>query len=135
MIIILRNLFIIIIIILINIIILQIRNTNKIKYTMNLSMLEIYNEEIRDLLKDKGKLNQKLEIRHSNNENLIIPELTTESVDCRDSIMKLFDRGNGNRSVASTNIHEYSSRSHSVVILDVAGIDESGDGLSTSNKF
>jgi len=87
-------------------------------YTVNVSILEVYNETIRDLLNGS---NEKLEIRMSLEGSREIPNLTTTQVTTMEEVMKIFEEGRKNRSVARTNMNEHSSRSHSVLIISVNG--------------
>ena len=48
-----------------------------------------------------------------------IPGIMQEKVTCLADAIRIIDRGNKNRATAATNIHEHSSRSHSVLMVDV----------------
>lgn len=92
--------------------------------TVHMSMLEIYNEELRDLLcDDEGT--ERLEIRSVGTAagmSVQIPQLTRVPVSSVEEALAVFDRGCANRSVAATNVHEHSSRSHSVLTIEVTGM-------------
>uniref|UniRef100_A0A7S1NSE7 Kinesin-like protein n=1 Tax=Eutreptiella gymnastica TaxID=73025 RepID=A0A7S1NSE7_9EUGL len=97
-------------------------------FTFTASFLEIYNEQIRDLLmKPSTKLTTdkeaKYEIKHSA-DGVFVPGLTT--VPCTDvtSVMQLLERANSNRSTAGTKCNERSSRSHSIFTLTINGHNE-----------
>jgi hypothetical protein len=43
-------------------------------------------------------------------------------------VLAVFEQGNMNRAVATTNVHEHSSRSHMVLMVDVTGTPMGGAG-------
>ncbi|XP_059166584.1 carboxy-terminal kinesin 2-like [Physella acuta] len=90
-------------------------------YVIQVSMLEIYNETIRDLL-GKGK-DEKLEIKlqGKGETDVFIPNLTIVEVKSEDKVMKLLMKASENRAVAETKCNERSSRSHSVFQLRLTG--------------
>ncbi|KAM4675627.1 kinesin-like protein klp-3 [Discoglossus pictus] len=92
----------------------------RIKYTTKISMLEIYNETLRDLLSQTG--NNHLEIR-SQGKSVTLPGLTETEVVTEEDIKNTMAFGEKNRTVASTKMNIESSRSHLMVILRVNGVD------------
>lgn len=50
-----------------------------------------------------------------------IPQLTRVEIKNVQEALAVYDRGCANRSVAATNVHEHSSRSHSVVTIEIIG--------------
>jgi hypothetical protein len=81
--------------------------------------------QLRDLLVDESLPVQRLEIRTSGTTlgtNVQIPHLTRREVVSAAEALAVYDQGCSVRSVAATNVHEHSSRSHSVVILEVVGV-------------
>ena len=48
--------------------------------------------------------------------------------------MGVIETGQGNRSVAATNIHEHSSRSHAIVIINVK-VRQGGSSFSNASLF
>uniref|UniRef100_A0A8C5M6N7 Kinesin-like protein n=1 Tax=Leptobrachium leishanense TaxID=445787 RepID=A0A8C5M6N7_9ANUR len=102
----------------------------RIKYTIKISMLEIYNETLWDLLSENG--NSQLEIR-SQGKTVTVPGLTETEVLTEDDIKKTMSLGERNRTVATTKMNTESSRSHLMVILRVNGVDSiSGVGSSAT---
>ncbi|KAM8973115.1 uncharacterized protein RCH25_018787 [Pelodytes ibericus] len=101
----------------------------KIKYTTKISMLEIYNETLRDLLSQNG--NTQLEIR-SQGKTVTLPGLTETEVFTEDDIKKTMSFGEKNRTVASTKMNTESSRSHLMVILRVNGVDTISSVVSSA---
>lgn len=92
-------------------------------YTMEGSFVEVYNEEIHDLLgssKDFDK--KKHEIRHDESKKqTTVTGLKTVSLDSADTVESILKQAGNNRSVAATKSNERSSRSHSVFILKLVG--------------
>lgn len=93
-------------------------------YTMEGSFVEVYNENLNDLLGKAEELDKKkLEIRHDNaggKTNIVGVE--TMMLDSPDMLKSLLQRADGNRSVAATKANQRSSRSHSVFILKLLGV-------------
>ncbi|KAK6119826.1 hypothetical protein DH2020_046421 [Rehmannia glutinosa] len=87
------------------------RRDEKLKFTCRCSFLEIYNEQILDLL-DPSSIN--LQLREDSKKGVYVENLTeVEVTSARDVIQHLI-QGAANRKVASTNMNHASSRSHSV---------------------
>jgi kinesin family protein C1 len=92
-------------------------------YTMEGSFVEVYNEEIHDLLgnsKDHDK--KKHEIRHDEQrKQTVVTGLNTVTLDSPNTVESILKQAAANRSVAATKSNERSSRSHSVFILKLVG--------------
>ncbi|KAM3925206.1 uncharacterized protein RB166_008476 [Leptodactylus fuscus] len=101
----------------------------RIKYVIRISMLEIYNEGIWDLLSQNG--NKQLEIR-SQGKAVTLPGLTEMEVLTEDDIKKIMSFGEKNRTVASTKMNTESSRSHLIVIFTLNGVDTISGIVSSS---
>ncbi|XP_059625052.1 kinesin-like protein KIN-12E [Cornus florida] len=87
------------------------RREEKLRFTCKCSFLEIYNEQILDLL-DPTSMN--LQIREDAKKGVFVDNLTeVEVTSARDVIQQLV-QGAANRKVAATNMNHASSRSHSV---------------------
>ena len=85
---------------------------------MQVSILEIYNETIRDLLaQDVG--DRKLEVRQDAVKGMYVPDLTLVPVVSMAEVLELLDVADQNRSVASTNMNQHSSRSHLMLSCDI----------------
>ncbi|KAE8815197.1 Kinesin-like protein KIF15 [Hordeum vulgare] len=87
------------------------RRDEKLKYNCKCSFLEIYNEQITDLL-DPSSTN--LALREDTRNGVYVENLTELEVGCVNDIIKLLMQGSMNRKVAATNMNRESSRSHSV---------------------
>ncbi|KAJ6367603.1 hypothetical protein OIU78_000214 [Salix suchowensis] len=101
------------------------------KYKMQASMLEIYNETIRDLLStnksngaENGAPGKQYTIKHDANGNTHVTDLTVVDV-CRiEEISSLLQQAAQSRSVGKTQMNEQSSRSHFVFTLRISGVNE-----------
>ncbi|KAM7504113.1 hypothetical protein LguiB_003017 [Lonicera macranthoides] len=108
------------------------------KYEMQVSMLEIYNETIRDLLStnrsssDVSRLENSVggkqyAIKHDANGNTHVSDLTIFDVRSTREVSFLLDRAAQSRSVGKTQMNEQSSRSHFVFTLRISGVNEGTD--------
>ncbi len=88
----------------------------KVEFTIKSSMIEIYNEKVRDLL-DPSKDN--LSIREERTRGVFIDNLTDVSIGTADEVYELMKQGNNNRAVGVTNMNAQSSRSHSIFIMQI----------------
>merc|ERR1712152_55629 len=78
-------------------------------------LLEIYNEEIRDLLATEKGLKYDIKKVNTKNNDIYVTNLKIEDVTYgSENIKILLKRAQKNRAVAATNCNERSSRSHSV---------------------
>ncbi|XP_064640598.1 kinesin-like protein KIFC3 isoform X2 [Lineus longissimus] len=88
-------------------------------FTVTVSVMEIYNEMLRDLLSSDPT--QKLEIKMLPNGGLHVPSLTIVEVKNVDDVNETFELGHLNRATAATNMNEHSSRSHALLRVNVVG--------------
>ncbi|GAA5798984.1 hypothetical protein HPULCUR_004393 [Helicostylum pulchrum] len=86
-----------------------------LKYGVEVSYIEIYNEKVHDLLNPKNKGN--LKVREHPALGPYVEDLSRLVVTSFDDINHLMDEGNKARTVAATNMNETSSRSHAVFTL------------------
>ncbi|XP_044499804.1 kinesin-like protein KIN-14G [Mangifera indica] len=89
---------------------------------ISMQMLEIYNEQVRDLLVTDGQ-NKRLEIRNNSQNRINVPDANLVPVSTTSDVLKLMDLGQKNRSVGATAMNDRSSRSHSCVTVHVQGRD------------
>jgi kinesin family member C2/C3 len=97
------------------------QSQKEFSYTVSMSMLEIYNESIRDLLALPADRGKSLEVRQGPQGNHV-PDCRLEVVTSVEAVNELWLEGSRNRSVASTNMNEHSSRSHLIVSVVVEGV-------------
>ncbi|XP_041996931.1 kinesin-like protein KIN-14K [Salvia splendens] len=102
------------------------------QYEVSVQMVEIYNEQVRDLLSNDGQ--KKLGILTSSQPNgLAVPDASIQQVNTTEEVMKLMDIGLQNRAKSATAMNERSSRSHSIVSIHTRGTElKSGSSLRGS---
>ena len=113
------------------------------RFLVRCSFVEIYNEEVRDLLVKsnsnnngiQGKSNKGLEVREDPKKGTYVKGLSYTPLKSSDEIIKCLDKGNANRHVGVTSMNDKSSRSHSLftVYLEIEDGD-SGDNGDSNNK-
>lgn len=91
-------------------------------YEISVQMLEIYNEQVRDLLTMDGA-NRRLEIRNSSQNGINVPEANIVPVSSSSDVLYLMNLGQKNRAVGATAMNDRSSRSHSCLTVHVQGKD------------
>ncbi|KAL8205915.1 hypothetical protein R6Q57_009466 [Mikania cordata] len=92
------------------------------RYQLIVSMLEVYNEKIRDLLvEDAGQPAKKLDVKQSAEGTQEVPGLSEVPVYKTREVWELLKSGNRVRSVGSTIANELSSRSHCLLRVTVLG--------------
>eukprot|EP01018_Ginkgo_biloba_P028244 Gb_36421 [translate_table: standard] len=92
-------------------------------YEVGVQMIEIYNEQVRDLLVCDGS-NKKLEIRNNSQQNgLNVPDANLVPVATTSAVIELMNLGHRNRAVGATALNDRSSRSHSVLTVHIQGRD------------
>ena len=95
---------------------LEVKNDNKE------AAIEIYNEEVRDLLVNNNK---KLDIREDKKKGTYVKDLTYVTLKDTEDIQRCLDKGNKNRHVGATSMNDQSSRSHSLFTVYLE-IEENG---------
>ncbi|XP_065861606.1 kinesin-like protein KIN-14F [Euphorbia lathyris] len=94
---------------------------NAINYEVGVQMIEIYNEQVRDLLVSDGS-SRRLDIRNNSQLNgLNVPDASWVPVSSTQDVLDLMRIGHRNRAVGATALNERSSRSHSVLTVHVHG--------------
>ncbi|EWZ00522.1 kinesin family member C1 [Fusarium oxysporum NRRL 32931] len=92
------------------------------EYTMEGSFVEVYNEELNDLLTPNERSAKRLEIRHDEaRKQTTITNCKSVRLDSPSSVETMLEEAQNNRSVAATKANERSSRSHSIFILKLIG--------------
>nr|XP_034887940.1 kinesin-like protein KIN-14J isoform X2 [Populus alba] len=96
---------------------------NSISYEVGVQMVEIYNEQVRDLLSSDGP-HKRLGIWSTTQPNgLAVPDASMHAVTSTADVLELMNTGLMNRAVGATVLNERSSRSHSVLTVHVYGMD------------
>jgi hypothetical protein len=122
------------------------RRSGEWDYSLRLSIVEIYNETVVDLLADAPATNSDdisiegdtsrafVEIKQGP-QGVHLPDAVVVEVHSQDAVEVLMKRGSSNRSVGRTNANEHSSRSHSLLILDIHGTSRMGTGEKTYGRL
>ncbi|XP_019422620.1 PREDICTED: kinesin-like protein KIN-14J isoform X1 [Lupinus angustifolius] len=107
--------------------------TNSIEYVIGVQMVEIYNEQVRDLLSSDVSTKKLGILTHSQPKGLAVPDATMYPVKSPSDVIMLMDIGLKNRAISATAMNERSSRSHSVVSIQVQGKDLSSGSTMFGN--
>lgn len=96
------------------------------RFLVRVSYMEIYNEEVRDLL---GKeLKKSLEVKERADIGVYVKDLSGYVVHNADDLENIMKLGNKNRAVGATKMNIESSRSHAIfsITIESSESDESG---------
>eukprot|EP00040_Diaphanoeca_grandis_P034877 m.217891 g.217891 ORF g.217891 m.217891 type:complete len:930 (+) comp33246_c0_seq2:454-3243(+) len=95
-----------------------------IDHTITVSLLEIYNDTIVDLVSSVPAVDQNLTIRMDpKTKQSFVPGLTWREVASEEDIVKVINEGESNRTVAFTKMNSASSRSHLMLSITIVGED------------
>ncbi|XP_019422125.1 PREDICTED: kinesin-like protein KIN-14R isoform X2 [Lupinus angustifolius] len=87
-------------------------------YDISVSVFEVYNEQIRDLLAT-GPTSKRLEIKQASEGSHHVPGVVEAKVDNISEVWNVLQAGSNARAVGSNNINEHSSRSHCMLCIMV----------------
>nr|CAB3258944.1 kinesin-like protein KIF11 [Phallusia mammillata] len=93
---------------------------SKSEFSVRVSLLEIYNEEIYDLLSpSSGMVKMKIYDDSSRKGSVVVSGLTEVLVQHKSDVYEILQQGAAKRRTAATDLNEFSSRSHSVFSVTV----------------
>ena len=98
------------------------QNHKKKEFKIQVSYIEIYNEEIRDLLGER----EELKLHEDPVKGIIIQGVKEYIVENVDNFFDLLYKGNQKRTVGKTNANEASSRSHALLKINIENKDKEG---------
>lgn len=104
------------------------RSQSDKQYLVRASYLEIYLEEIRDLLDPKHGSTRALELRESPESGVYVRNLTSCVCKSIKEIEDVMNMGNQARAVGATDMNEHSSRSHALFLITVECSQPGPDG-------
>ncbi|XP_056158064.1 kinesin-like protein KIF3B [Lampris incognitus] len=104
------------------------RSQSDKQYLVRASYLEIYREEIRDLLNPNHANARALDLRESPDTGVYVRDLTSCVCKSVKEIEELMNVGNQARAVGSTDMNEHSSRSHALFLITVECSQPGPDG-------
>ncbi|XP_042852349.1 kinesin-like protein KIF17 isoform X6 [Panthera tigris] len=105
------------------------------KFLVRASYLEIYNEDVRDLLGTDSK--QKLELKEHPEKGVYVKGLSMHTVHNMAQCERIMEAGWKNRSVGYTLMNKDSSRSHSIftISIEIYAVDERGKDHLRAGKL
>ena len=89
----------------------------EIEFMVNVSLIEIYMEEVKDLLNPNAK--KKAQIRESPEKGIHLEHVSNPSAADELEVESIIAKGNSNRKVGRTNMNAVSSRSHMITIINI----------------
>lgn len=105
------------------------------RWRVEVSYMEIYNDDGYDLLTDANTRDldnlPRVEIREKNNE-FVLRNLLLHYVEDEEEALLLLNQGERNRQVAETSKNDSSTRSHCVFIIQLERIDEAANNRTRS---
>eukprot|EP00727_Mastigamoeba_balamuthi_P012757 m51a1_g8103 putative kinesin-like protein kif3a isoform x2 (700) ;mRNA; f:92033-94862 len=103
-----------------------VNSTQGIQFLVRASYLEIYNEQLRDLLSDDPT--RKLDLKQHPQHGVFVKDLSAFAVKNEQEMDEIMTRGAGNRVVAFTKMNEGSSRSHAIFTVTVEANEKDAAG-------
>ncbi|XP_021908560.1 kinesin-like protein KIN-7O, partial [Carica papaya] len=94
------------------------------EFLLRMSYLEIYNEDINDLLAPEHR---KLQIHESLERGIYVAGLREEIVASPQQVLDLMEFGESHRRIGETNMNLYSSRSHTIFRMIIESRETTGD--------
>ncbi|KAM7524434.1 hypothetical protein LguiA_014336 [Lonicera macranthoides] len=94
------------------------------EFLLRMSYMEIYNEEINDLLAPEHR---KLQIHESIERGIFVAGLREEIVASPEQVLELMEFGESHRHIGETNMNVYSSRSHTIFRMIIESRDKTED--------
>ncbi|XP_069565424.1 kinesin-like protein KIF11 isoform X1 [Brachyistius frenatus] len=95
---------------------------NGTEFSVKVSLLEIYNEELFDLLSTGEDVTERLQLfddPRNKQRGVVVKGLEEVTVHNKDEVYQILERGSAKRRTASTLMNAYSSRSHSVFSVTI----------------
>uniref|UniRef100_A0A453KWW6 Kinesin-like protein n=1 Tax=Aegilops tauschii subsp. strangulata TaxID=200361 RepID=A0A453KWW6_AEGTS len=99
------------------------------EFLVRMSYMEIYNEEINDLLVPEHR---KLQIHENYERGIYVAGLSEEIVTCPEQVLKFVSFGESHRHIGETNMNVYSSRSHTIFRMVIESRDKADDSDTDS---
>ncbi|XP_010543512.1 PREDICTED: kinesin-like protein KIN-7O isoform X2 [Tarenaya hassleriana] len=99
------------------------------EFLLRMSYLEIYNEDINDLLAPEHR---KLQIHENLERGIYVAGLREEIVASPDQVLELMEFGEAHRHIGQTNMNLYSSRSHTIFRMIIESREKT-QGVDTGN--
>ena len=98
----------------------HLKKSKKKDFVLSVSMLEIYNEKVQDLLIPiKKRPKSGLKVRENTKIGVFVENLSKISVSTYNEIEEVINKGNENKTLASTSMNANSSRAHTIITLEL----------------
>ena len=95
-------------------------------WSLSVNFMEVYNEQVYDLLEPTGKI---LSVREDQEKGIVVAAgITEKNVSTYNEVIDMLQQGNKNRKTEATMANEVSSRSHAVLQLTVKHIRRLSNG-------
>jgi kinesin family protein 18/19 len=95
-------------------------NEPKMEHEVKMSYLEIYNEQVKDLLcEDSTGAGSSLMIVEDPIRGVVVPGLTEYKIESPKTLLDYILKGNQKRTMAETAVNQFSSRSHAILQISV----------------
>uniref|UniRef100_A0A8C5XMJ4 Kinesin family member 27 n=1 Tax=Microcebus murinus TaxID=30608 RepID=A0A8C5XMJ4_MICMU len=94
-----------------------------IDFNIKVSYIEVYKEELRDLLELETSMKD-LHIREDEKGNTVIVGAKECHVESADEVMSLLEMGNAARHTGTTQMNEHSSRSHAIFTISICQVEK-----------
>ncbi|CAG9327820.1 unnamed protein product [Blepharisma stoltei] len=106
-------------------------------YFLSCSYLEIYNEQVYDLLTESSHFQEEpLTINEDSEKGFYVKGLSEHAVRTIEEVKRFIERGETNRRYAATAMNHHSSRSHTIFKLSVASVaSDSGENEVEENSI
>ncbi|KAI8906690.1 P-loop containing nucleoside triphosphate hydrolase protein [Gorgonomyces haynaldii] len=110
----------------------RIEADDKYDYRIKLCFLEVYQEQVRDLLSDTNK---EISIRETRDGIIVVSGADEHLVESYDSMMQLLAKGAHERSTGDTQMHQHSSRSHALFTIVLERLHKGTDQILRRSKL
>ncbi|XP_044942003.1 kinesin-like protein KIF27 isoform X2 [Mustela putorius furo] len=94
-----------------------------IDFSIKVSYIEVYKEDLRDLLELETSMKD-LHIREDEKGNTVIVGAKECQVESADEVMSLLEMGNAARRTGTTQMNEHSSRSHAIFTISICQVEK-----------
>ncbi|KAM4050745.1 kinesin-like protein KIF27 isoform 2-T4 [Anomaloglossus baeobatrachus] len=113
-----------------------ISENHNIDFTVKVSYIEVYKEDLRDLLELETNVKD-MHIREDEKGNTVIVGAKECQVESADEVMSLLEAGSAVRHTSTTQMNERSSRSHAIFTMSISQQRDANDGDTEngSNKL
>ncbi|KAK2499895.1 hypothetical protein MC885_014676 [Smutsia gigantea] len=101
----------------------NISDSPNIDFSVKVSYMEVYKEDLRDLLELESSVKD-LHIREDEKGNIVIVGAKEYQVESADEVMSLLEMGNAARHTGTTQTNEHSSRSHAIFTISICQVEK-----------